>query len=267
MKISALMSPGASIAISPSSGSWSTAAVAERVTTSISGCRRASTSRSTAGRLAGSAGQRRFRHRADRDRRHHAQPLEHREHDRAVAVAFGGAQHRMDVGERGRGFAHPDVRGRLIRPQREFHRADGLAEKRQVDGCRGGVRAVARAGQRVVAAHRSGEHPEQRRRAVEAVDRLEGEFGRPLDVEAHALEGVGDVEIRDDEIGTVRVQPREHREAVGSFENLAAVEPRPLERVEFAIDVRASRSALTSIPAARMRARQRQLEHRYRSKS
>ncbi len=51
-KISALTSPGASIAISPSRGSCSTAAVAERVTTIISGCSRASTSRNTAGTFA-----------------------------------------------------------------------------------------------------------------------------------------------------------------------------------------------------------------------
>ena len=71
------------------------------------------------------ARQGRLGHRAHRNRRYDAQPLEHREHDCAVAVALGGAQNGMDVGEGRRGFADSDVRRCLIRPQCKLHARAG----------------------------------------------------------------------------------------------------------------------------------------------
>ena len=94
-KISASTVPGAIIAISPSSGSCSTGAVALRVTTIISGVKPPVDVDDRAADVGRRAGQRRFRHARDTVIGGATpEPLEHREHDRAVAVALGRAQDR-----------------------------------------------------------------------------------------------------------------------------------------------------------------------------
>ena len=124
MKISAFTSPGVIMEISPSSGSWSTEAVALRVTTIISGFSRASISRNIEGRSAAAPRERRFGHRAERERRQDAEALEHGEHDDRVAVTLGRAHDAMQFAERCRGLRDADVRRRLIGPECELHRFD-----------------------------------------------------------------------------------------------------------------------------------------------
>ena len=71
------------------------------------------------------ARERAFGHRAERKRRQHAEPFEHREHDRAVAVALGRAHDAVHARKRRRRFRNADVRGCLIIPEGEFHARTG----------------------------------------------------------------------------------------------------------------------------------------------
>ncbi len=258
--------PAGIMPISPSSGSCSTSAVALRVTTISSRCVAAVDFENRAADVRGRAGERCFRHRRDGQRRRDAEALEHREHDRAVAVALGRAQDRMDVGERRCRFADADVRRRLVRPDGQLHTAAlvrCVSARKKARSIGRPVPPTAPRERSSASCRRSADanSANRARRAREPADRLERQFRRPLDVEAHAFERVGDVEIGDDEVGMVGAEALEHREAVGPLEHLDALQQRALLAVELAADARGGDERDRGAGRAQ-RARQREFEHR-----